>query len=133
MMKTINIEWRHLDVDGSTCERCDNTGNEVKQAVESLNRECAPHGVSFTLQETALDANALDESNATLIDGQYLETLLPQAERSNSECCSCGDLVGEAVECRTVEFGGQSHETIPADLIRAAACEVAGCCTSGCC
>lgn len=132
-MKNITIEWRHLEVDGSTCERCGNTGDEVKKAVDALNRECAPHDVSFTLQETPLSADSLEESNAILINGQYLETLLPQAERSDSECCSCGDLVGEAVECRTVEFNGQSHETIPADLIRTAACEAAGCCTSGCC
>ena len=132
-MKTITIEWRHLDVDGDTCERCDNTGNEVKKAVASLNHECAPHGVSFTLQETRLTADALAESNAILINGQYLEALLPQAERSNSECCSCGDLVGESVECRTVEFNGQSHETIPAELIRDAACTVANCCTTSCC
>jgi len=132
-MRTVNIEWRHLDVDGSTCERCDNTGDEVKKAVDALNRECAPQGVSFTLQETSLDADALAESNAILIDGKYIEELLPKAERSSSECCSCGDLVGESVECRTVEVGGKSHETIPAELIRTAACEVASCCSSGCC
>jgi hypothetical protein len=132
-MQTVTIEWRHLDVDGNTCERCDNTGGEVQRAVDALNRECTPRGVSFALQETRLEADALAESNAILIDGHYIETLLPQAERSDSECCSCGDLVGEAVACRTVEFNGLSHETIPAELIRTAACEVAGCCTSDCC
>lgn len=34
-MKTLKIEWRHLDVGGETCERCYDTGenlvNEVKR------------------------------------------------------------------------------------------------------
>lgn len=132
-MKNITIEWRHLDVDGDTCERCGNTGDEVEKAVDSLNRECAPQGVSFTLQEIRLDAGQLSESNAILIDGHYIESLLPQAERNDSECGSCGDLVGESVECRTVDIDGRSHETVPAELIRTAACEVADCCNSGCC
>lgn len=132
-MQTINIEWRHLDVDGDTCERCGDTGQEVRRAIDALNRECAPAGTQFTLVETTLAADALDESNAILIDGQYLDDLLPEAERSDSECRSCGDLVGQEVECRTVVFNGQSHETVPAEMIRSAACNVAKCCHTGCC
>lgn len=132
-MQNITIEWRHLDVDGNTCERCGNTGDEVQQAVDALNRECAPHGVSFTLQETRLDAAGLADSNAILIGGHYIESLLPQAQRRDSECRSCGDLVGDSVECRTVDIDGHSHETVPAELIRSAACEVADCCNTGCC
>ncbi len=132
-MKKIQIEWRHLDVDGATCERCGDTGNEVEQAVAALNRECTPQGISFVLTETRLEAEALNESNAILIDGRYLETLLPHAERGDSHCSSCGDLTGEEVECRTVELAGKRHETVPASLIREAACQVVDCCNSQCC
>lgn len=133
-MKNITIEWRHLDVDGNTCERCGDTGSEIRQAVASLNNECAPAGTEFTLVETPLTADALAESNAILIDGHYLESLLPEAERGDSSCQSCGDLVGEKVDCRTVEFDGQRHETIPAEFIRNAVCKVADCCSqTSCC
>ena len=132
-MKNIQIEWRHLDVDGSTCERCGDTGHEVEQAVAALNQECVAQGVTFELIETRLEADALKESNAILIDGRYLEALLPQAERGDSHCSSCGDLTGEEVECRTVELAGKRHETVPASLIREAACQLAECCSSNCC
>jgi hypothetical protein len=133
MMKNIQIEWRHLDIDGSTCERCGDTGNEVEQAVAVLNQECAAQGITFDLIETRLEAGALNESNAILIDGHYLETLLPQAGRGDSHCKSCSDLTGDEVECRTIELAGKRHETVPASLIREAACQVVDCCNSQCC
>lgn len=52
------------------------------------------------------------QSNKILIGVMTLEELLG-ATTGQSKCCeACGD-----AECRTIEFGGQSHEAIPADLI----------------
>ena len=127
-MTTILIEWRHLDVGGATCERCGDTGKELRQAVARLRAECAPAGVEIRFQETLLLPGQIAESNAILINGVPLETLLPQAQASASCCASCGDLTGQPEQCRTIVHLGREYETIPQELIRQAVCQVAGCC-----
>jgi hypothetical protein len=80
------------------------------------------------LEETGLEADSLPESNSVLIDGIRLEQALPGARVASSDCESCCELIGERVECRTVELGGFSYEALPEQLMRDAICRVAGCC-----
>lgn len=128
MEKTILIEWLHLDVAGATCQRCGDTGMELRRAVERLRAECAPRGVAIVLQETLLHPGQIARSNTILINGVPLEEILPQTLVSSSCCTSCGDLTGQPEQCRTVVHLGQEHETIPEELIRKAVCQVGGCC-----
>lgn len=37
-MKTLKIEWKHLDVAGDTCNRCYETGENLVQEIKRLNR-----------------------------------------------------------------------------------------------
>lgn len=128
-MKTLEIEWRHLDVGGSTCDRCADTGGAVREAVAALTAECGPKGWNIAFRETRLTEQDLGESNLLLFNGVPIEDVLPNAAASESHCASCGDLIGQVdTACRTVDYCGQSFETIPAPLIRQAACAVAGCC-----
>ncbi len=128
-MQTLEIEWRHLDVQGSTCERCADTGSEARDAVAELAKECAPQGWNITFRETLLTEKEIADSNLVLFNGVPIEQVLRNATASESHCASCCDLTGKAdTACRTVEHGGRSFETIPADLIRQAACAVAKCC-----
>ncbi|HSH14042.1 MAG TPA: DUF2703 domain-containing protein, partial [Desulfurivibrionaceae bacterium] len=76
-MKTITIEWLHLDVAGETCRRCGDTGSELAQVVERLRSECAPRGVDILFKETLLTAEQIDRSNSILINGVPLERILP--------------------------------------------------------
>lgn len=132
-MKQVMIEWRHLDVDGTTCERCGDTGQELRNVIGSLNRECAARGIYFTLQETLLDATTLEQSNAIHIAGRPIEELLPDTQVGSSECNSCGTLIGESsAACRTLSCGESSYETIPAALIREAVCRAVDCCAPAC-
>jgi tartrate dehydratase beta subunit/fumarate hydratase class I family protein len=39
-MKRLEIEWRHLDKEGRTCDRCADTGDEVRRA-------CAEYGAVY--------------------------------------------------------------------------------------
>lgn len=132
IMKKIIIEWRHLDVDGATCERCSDTGGELRRAIESLNRECVARDVWFELLDTPLTAADLDQSNAILIDGRPIEQLLPGTTVGSSDCVSCGSLIGDDASCRTLDQDAASYETVPAALIRDAACRAVSCCNSGC-
>jgi hypothetical protein len=127
-MKTIRIEWRRLVRGGETCERCHATGETLSRLVTEMNRECEPKGCRFVLEETGLEADSLPESNSLLIDGIRLEQALPGARVASSDCESCCELIGERVECRTVELGGFSYEALPEQLMRDAICRVAGCC-----
>lgn len=127
-MQNITIEWLHLDVEGETCQRCGDTGNELNQVVERLRAECAPRGVNIIFRETKLDADHIAQSNTILINGVPLESILPQTLASASCCTSCGDLTGRTERCRTIVQLGQEYETIPQALIRQAVCQVARCC-----
>ena len=127
-MKTVEIEWRRLVEEGETCERCNETGETLSGLIGAMNRECEPLGCRFSLTRTGIEAGSLAQSNSLLIDGIPFEQLLPGASVATSHCESCCELIGEQVECRTIEFGGFSYEAIPEHLLRDALCRVAGCC-----
>lgn len=127
-MPTITIEWQHLDVAGTTCQRCGDTGMELVRAVEQLQAECAPKGVEILFRETLLDAGQIAHSNTILVNGAPLESILPHTLARTSCCASCGDLTGQPEQCRTLVHLGQEYEAIPQDLIRRAVCQVGGCC-----
>lgn len=126
-MKTLTIEWKHLDRDGDTCDRCGNTGRTLRKTVSALRRQCRPCGVAIKLIETKLPARRLQESNAILFNGVPLEIALGDAKVRESDCGSCATLLGQASQCRAVERRGKTYEAIPEKLIREAACRVADC------
>jgi hypothetical protein len=39
-MKTLEIEWNHLDVEGKTCTRCSDTGEAFQEVIGKLTEEC---------------------------------------------------------------------------------------------
>lgn len=126
-MKTLDIEWKHLEKEGGTCLRCANTGKTLKELVAEMQARCRPHGVSVTLREVALPADRICESNSIRFNGVLLEELLAGATPSESYCPSCSELTGTETYCRTVERDGQTYEEIPEELIWEAACRAVSC------
>lgn len=116
-MNTLVIEWhRLLDEQKKTCPRCSSTEQEVEKAIKELNQRLAPSDVAVNLVKKAIDPETFKkdalQSNKILIAGKTLEEWLG-ATTGQSKCCeTCGD-----AECRTVEYGGDTHEAIPAGLI----------------
>ena len=128
-MKTIEIEWMHIREKGSTCIRCTDTGEALEDVVARLTEECEPRGWRISFQETELEFKDISKSNTILINGHLIESILPGAIASESECESCCEIIDEpSTCCRTVEFEGSSYEAIPAFLIRDAVCAIADCC-----
>lgn len=127
-MKTLTIEWKHLEMDGATCVRCRDTGKTLAEVVGELTRECREAGVKVVFRETVLGTDRIRESNQILFNGVPLTDLLPDTAAGENTCQSCCDLLGQETSCRTVESGGTTYEAIPESLIRAAACRAAGCC-----
>lgn len=131
-MKTHLIEWKRFVQQGRTCQRCADTGVTLRQVIRELNTGCAKARVRFRLKTTRLPASRLAESNVVLIDGQPLERLVPGVRVVETNCSSCGELSGAPSKCRALAFDGQTHESVPADLIRVAVCRAADCCGEGC-
>lgn len=112
----LKIEWQRLLIEKETCPRCGSTEQELNKAVKEL----AKMGIKVELKKKKITPaqfkKAPTESNRILIAGKPMEYWL-KAKTSQSPCCdACGDN-----ECRTVEVGEKTYETIPADLIIQAA------------
>ena len=117
-MKFLKIKWQRLLVEetGQTCPRCGSTEKEVEKAVHTLKQSLAPLGIEVTLEKKALDpvtfAKDVLESNRIWISEKPLEEWLG-VEVGQSLCSGpCGK-----TECRTLEVGEETHETITSDLI----------------
>lgn len=120
-MKKLNIEWRHYDKAGQTCDRCAATGRSVRAVVSGLNTELAEKGVIVTFTETLLPEELMAQSNLLLFNGVALESVLDNAAADKNHCESCSCLTGSDTSCRTVEHEGTTYEEIPEELIRQAA------------
>ena len=131
-MKSLHIEWQHIEKNGKTCRRCADTGQILTQVIKELAEELKPEGISVSLTETKLSKDEVSESNRLFFNGMAFEDILPDVTVSESSCssctdlCGCGDLCGTNVNCRTIVSDGVVYEAIPATLIRKAALIVAG-------
>jgi len=123
--KNLLIEWRHLDVDGETCDRCYDTGENLAAEVKRLNRALSPQGIEVKYVEIKLNEDQVAESNGILFNGVPIENIL-NIEVSQNFCGSCSDLVGKDIYCRTIKFEGNEYEDIPAKAIRQAAHKALG-------
>ena len=115
-MKGMPIRWRRLVKDGSTCERCGSTLEQLKSAVGKLEAALRPLGIQPVLETETIGEESFksepSESNRIWISGQPLEHWLGGTV-GMSPCCSvCGDS-----DCRTLELGGHTYETIPEELL----------------
>ncbi|PKM89435.1 MAG: hypothetical protein CVU87_05340 [Firmicutes bacterium HGW-Firmicutes-12] len=124
-MKKLTIEWKHLEVEGETCDRCYDTGENLTQEVKRLNRALQPQGIEVELIVTKLDDTQIPQSNVILFNGIAIEEIL-NIEVSENYCDSCSSLLGKKIYCRTVTFEGNEYEDIPAKAIRQAALKVLG-------
>ena len=123
--KSLIIEWRHLDVEGETCDRCYDTGENLAAEVKRLNRALSPQGIEVKYIEIKLDESQINESNGIFFNSVPIEDIL-NIEVSQNYCSSCSGLVGKDTYCRTIKFEGNEYEDVPAKAIRQAAYEALG-------
>lgn len=114
-MKQMPIVWKRLAKGGETCTRCGNTGRELEAAVAKLAASLRPLGIEPVLETQEIEEDAFkanpSESNRVWIAGKPLEEWL-DASVGMSRCCGvCGDS-----DCRTLDVGGRTYETIPEEL-----------------
>lgn len=118
--RTVVVEWRHLDVQGQTCDRCRDTEAELLDAIVALSAEFAGSDVCIEYRETRLGPFDIAASNGIFVDGVPIERLLLGASVTLTCCDSCGELLGTATDCRALELEGTLYEILPAGLIRKA-------------
>ena len=123
--KRLEIEWKHFAVGDATCERCGNTGEALRTAIEELRREFASAGVKINMTETILDKTRIAESNEIRMNGVLLEDIL-DAGIVSTDCPSCGILAGESTCCRAIEIGNERYEDISVGMIKQAAYRALG-------
>lgn len=112
----LNIDFLYLDL--NTCERCMATDDTLNEALAGLS------GVFDTLGYT-VDVNKIEIETQEL--AEYYEFVSSPTIRVNgvdicselveSDCSDCGDLCGDAVDCRVFTYKGESYEQPPAALI----------------
>jgi hypothetical protein len=124
-LKTLKIEWKHLDIEGETCNRCYDTGENLNQEVKRLNRILQPKGINIEWFETKLDDTQIPQSNTILFNGIPIEDIL-NIEISENYCESCSTCLEAETYCRTVIYDGQEYEEVPAKAIREAVYKVLG-------
>jgi len=124
-MKNLLIEWHHLDVEGETCDRCYDTGENLAAEVKRLNRTLNPQGIEVKYIEKKLNEGQISESNVILFNNVPIEDIL-NIEVSQNYCGSCSDLLGKTTYCRTIKFDGNEYEDVPAKAIREAAYKALG-------
>lgn len=124
---TLDIEWKHLDRAGSTCDRCGDTGDQLRSLAVRLARCCAPDQLRVQLRETKLAPDQLSESNVVLFNGRVIEDILPRTTVTETDCPSCTELTGAPAACRALLAGGERHEVLPLSLLWQAATTVLGC------
>ena len=110
-MRPLQIVWKRLVKGGETCTRCGDTGRELEAAVAKLKFALQTLGIVPLLETQEIDEAAFktktSESNRVWIAGKPIEEWLG-ADVGMSRCCSvCGDS-----DCRTLEVGGRTYETI---------------------
>ena len=111
-MKPMQILWKRLVTGGESCTRCSHTGRELEAAAAKPAAAPRPLGIEPVLETQEIDEASFksntSESNRVWIAGKPIEEWLG-ADVGMSRCCSvCGDS-----DCRTLEVGGRTYETIP--------------------
>jgi len=124
-MKTLIIEWRHLDVKGETCDRCSQTGANLVDEINLLNRKLKSLDIQVMLKENKLDEVRVNESNMILINNVPLENIIDIRVVDNF-CKSCSDLVGSETYCRAVYYKGKKFDDVPRIAIREAVAKSLG-------
>ena len=124
-MKILKIEWKHIEVNGETCDRCYDTGENLANEIKRLKRRFEPQGIQIEMKETILEDAEYSQSNSLLFNDIPIENIL-DIEIADNYCDSCSDILGKDTYCRTVKFEGSEYDEIPAKAIRQAAYKILG-------
>lgn len=115
-MKNLHIDFLYLDLD--TCERCMATDSTLKEALAELSGVFRTLGVTVQVNKANINTRELAEqyhflSSPTIrVNGTDI-----CSEVTENNCCSCGDICGDGVDCRTFAYDGEIYEQPPKAML----------------
>lgn len=112
MSKILLIRWYHLEVDGQTCSRCQQTKSTLSRAIEHLAPACRSAGWQISVEDIILSVEQIELSNRVEIAGRPIEDIIDIRTHMNV-CDSCSHLTGKKEFCRSVEYQGKMYDDIP--------------------
>lgn len=114
-MKNLSIVWYRLVKAGETCIRCGQTHQELEKAVVKLKASLLPLGIEVIFETRELTEEEFkinpSKSNEVWIAGKPVEEWVG-AQVGMTPCSS----VCTGSNCRTLEVGERTYETIPEEL-----------------
>lgn len=114
--KHLLIDFLFLDL--SVCERCQGTDKNLDDALEAVSAVLTAAGYSVTVNRVNVITEELARkykflSSPTIrINGRDISV-----EVKENNCCDCGDLCGDTVDCRVFTYEGSEYNTPPKEMI----------------
>jgi len=114
--KTIDIEFLYIDL--TTCTRCRGTDESLGRALDSVRTVLSATGRTVSLRKVLVDSgekareHRLLSSPTIRVNGR--DAALGTKE---SRCGSCGDVAGQATDCRVWVYEGAEHTEAPEALL----------------
>ncbi|HHT25830.1 MAG TPA: DUF2703 domain-containing protein [Firmicutes bacterium] len=115
-MKPLTIDFLYLDL--KTCERCMATDDTLQEALAELAAVLSTLGYSVQVNKVNITTPELAEQyrflSSPTIRVNGLDIL---GNITENDCCCCGDICGDDVECRTFVYDGVTYEQPPKAMV----------------
>ncbi len=114
--KHLLIDFLFLDL--SVCERCQGTDKNLDDALEAVSAVLTAAGYSVTVNKVNVITEELARkykflSSPTIrINGRDIAV-----DFKENNCCDCGDLCGDTVDCRVFTYEDNEYNTPPKEMI----------------
>jgi len=122
MMKKLIIDFLYLDL--SSCERCQDTDRILDEVLSELGPNLRV--VDYLRINKIKMTNKEDEkkygfkrSPTIKLNGRDVEEIVSgRSEVTDNYCSSCSDVCGEDTDCRTYEYGEETSENVPKEMLK---------------
>jgi hypothetical protein len=114
--RALEVELLYLDLE--TCDRCQGTDGNLREAVREVMKILGPAGVDVVLREihvaTEEQAKALAFTSSPTIRVMGRDLAF---EVKENPCGSCSDIAGRDITCRAWTWQGREYSTPPKELL----------------
>jgi hypothetical protein len=117
--KRVLVEYLYLDL--NTCDRCIGTDQELEEVVSIITPALKLAGYSVETQKIEIATKELAEKHRFLssptirVNGKDICQTV-----SESDCGCCGEISGTQVDCRVFEYGEETFEVPPKEMLASA-------------
>lgn len=115
-MKTLMIDFLYLDL--NTCDRCMATDSTLHEALTELSGVLDTLGYTVKVNKVNITTRELAEQYRFLSSPTIrVNGLDICGDVTENNCCSCGEICGDDVDCRTFAYEGETYEQPPKAML----------------